>query len=261
MLALAMISLSSASMPMVAAAAEGNQSASQADWVEIPSKSGRTLRTYVARPGAGDATRAVVVLHENRGLSSWEQGVADRLAAAGFLVVAPDMLSERGPKRGASDSFDSAAAARDAIHALPDELVLADLDATVDFAEGQQTSARRVVMAGFCWGGSQAFRYAAHQPRLAAVINFYGAAPHEEHLAQLSVPVYAFYGELDAQITGDVSRLKNRLQALSKDYAPTIYPGARHGFMRIGKAPDAGPADRKAHDDAWVRLAELLASL
>lgn len=258
MLALAMISLSSASMPM---GATGTEAASQSDWVQIPSTSGRTLRTYVARPNAGDAQRAVVLLHENRGLSSWEQGVADRLAAAGFFVVVPDMLSERGPGRGASDSFDSAAAARDAIHVLPAELVLADLDATVDFAERELPGARGIVVAGFCWGGSQAFRYATHNSRLAAVINFYGAAPHEELLAQLTVPVYAFYGELDGPITADVSRLKNRLQALSKNYAPIIYSGARHGFMRTGKAVDAGPADRKAHDDAWVRLAELLASL
>ena len=150
---------------------------------------------------------------------------------------------------------------RDAIHALPADQVLADLDAAVVLAETQVPSTRKVVVTGFCWGGSQAFRYAAHNPRLAAVINFYGAAPDEEYLAQLCVPVYGFYGELDGPISADVSRLKNRLEALSKDYAPMIYPGAKHGFLRTGKARDAGPADRKAHDDASARLAELLATL
>lgn len=240
--------------------AQGTARAQQSDWVQIASASGRTLRTYVARPIEGNASRAVIVLHENRGLTSWEQELGDRLASAGFLVLEPDMLSERGPKGGGSDTFDSAAAAREAIHALAAEQILADLDAAVTIAEEQLPSARKVVVAGFGWGGSQAFRYAAHNPRLAAVVNFYGAAPHEEQLSQLQVPVFAFYGELDG-ITADVPRLKSRLKTLAKDFLPVTYGGASHGFMRTGKAPDAGPADRKAHDDAWVRFAELLATL
>ncbi len=260
-LAAAIPLLMGAHVPSCALASPANEAAPHAGWVQIASASGRSLQTYVVRPSEGNATRAVVVVHEDRGLTSWERGLADRLAAAGFVVVVPDLLSERGPRGGASEAFDSAAAAREAIQALPAEQVDADLDATVEFAEKQVPSPRKVVMAGFCWGGSQAFRYAAHNPRLAAVIDFYGAAPHEEQLGQLCVPVFGFYGELDFRITADVPRLKSRLGALSKEYASVTYAGAGHGFMRTGKARDAGPADRKAHDDAWVRFAELLATL
>ncbi len=159
-----------------------------AEWVQIVSETGRGLHTYVVYPKESEATRAVVVLHENRGLTGWELELADRLAAAGFVVVAPDMLSERGPNHGNSDAFESAAAARDAIHALSPEEILVDLDAVAEYAQNLPARIDAVVVAGFCWGGAQAFRYAAHNPQLAAVIDFYGAAPNEEQIAQLRVP-------------------------------------------------------------------------
>ena len=125
--------------------------------MQIVSETGRGLRAYVAHPEESEPTRAVVILHENRGLTGWELELADRLATAGFVVVAPDMLSERGPRRGNSDAFESAAAARDAIHALSPEEILTDLDSVVEYAENLPARIDAVVVAGFCWGGRKPF--------------------------------------------------------------------------------------------------------
>ena len=173
-----------------------------AEWVQIVSETGRGF--FLARTWStlkSPAAIAVVVLHENRGLTGWELELADRLAAAGFVVVAPDMLSERGPNHGNSDAFESAAAARDAIHALPPEEILIELDAVAEYAQTLPARIDAVSRGLIFAGGAQAFRYAAHNPQLAAVINFYGAAPNEEQIAQLRVPVYGFYGEKDVRIT------------------------------------------------------------
>ncbi|HEY4312539.1 MAG TPA: dienelactone hydrolase family protein [Pirellulales bacterium] len=246
----------------VTSARAGEDGAPQrrAEWVQIASPAGRSLKTYVVRPVDVAPTRAVVIVHENRGLTTWELEIADRLADAGHLAIAPDMLSESGPDRGGSASFDSTAAARDAIHGLQSDAILVDLDAVVEYANTIRVATDGVVVVGFCWGGGQVFRYAAHNTQLAAAVVFYGPAPNEELLKQVSAPVYGFYGEQDVPISADVPKIKSRMKTFAKNYQPEVFAGARHGFMRSGALPDAGPADRKAHDEAWVRFAQLLAA-
>ena len=138
---------------------------------------------------------------------------------------------------------------------------MADLDGVVNYATNLSATDKKVAVAGFCWGGGQAFRYAAQNPQIAAVMVFYGAAPIEEQLKQIRVPVYGFYGENDFRISGDVPKVKGKMKALGKDFQPVTYIGAGHGFMRAGEAVDAKPADRKAREDAWGRLKELLSQL
>jgi carboxymethylenebutenolidase len=238
-----------------------NDSPRHQEWVRIPTAQGRALRTFVVYPEANKRVHAVVVVHENRGLTAWERSLADQLAAAGYVAIVPDLLSETGPDKGASDAFESAAAAREAIHNLTPEQVAADLDAVVEYAGNLSAADKKVAVAGFCWGGGQAFRFAAHNSDIEAVMVFYGAAPSDEQLKQIRVPVHAFYGENDLRITGDVPKLKVRMKALEKSYQAVTYAGAGHGFMRAGEAHDAKPADRTAHDEAWTRFVELLSKL
>lgn len=231
------------------------------EWVQVSAAEGRTLRTFVVYPEVNQPAHAVVVIHENRGLTPWERGLADELAAAGFIAIVPDLLSQAGPQKGGADSFESVGTAREAIHNLSTEQVMADIDGVVEYAMNLSAADKKVVVAGFCWGGGQAFRYAAHNPEIAAALVFYGAAPNEEQMKQIRVPVYGFYGENDFRITGEVPKVKGKMKALGKDYQPVTYAGAGHGFLRAGEAVDAKPADRKARADAWKRLKELLSQL
>jgi carboxymethylenebutenolidase len=248
-----------------APASDGDKSADDSsrhqEWVQIPTATGRALRTFIVYPEVHKPAHAVVIVHENRGLTAWERSLADQLAAAGYVTIVPDLLSEMGPEKKASDAFESAAAAREAIHNLKPEQVAADLDAVVAYAHNVSAADKKIAVAGFCWGGGQAFRFAAHNADIKAAMVFYGAAPSDEQLKQIDVPVHGFYGENDFRITGDVPKLKIRMKTLKKPFQAVTYAGAGHGFMRAGEAADAKPADRKAREQAWTRFIELLSKL
>jgi carboxymethylenebutenolidase len=117
----------------------------------------------------------------------------------------------------------------------------------------------KVVVAGFCWGGSESFRLATNNKDLKAAFVFYGTAPmSDEELARINCPVYGFYGGNDARVTSTVPGTTERMKAAGKVYEPVIYQDAGHGFMRAGEAPDASAANQAARDRAWQRWKELL---
>ena len=111
----------------------------------------------------------------------------------------------------------------------------------------------KVVVAGFCWGGRQSFRFATNDKDVKAAFVFYGDAPSETDMKKIGCPVYGFYGESDARITAAVPMVSESMKKASKQYDPVTYEGAGHGFMRSGDAPDASPANKKAREDAWDR--------
>ena len=215
----------------------------------------------VAYPQDSRTAHAVIVVHEDHGLTAWECSLAVELAGAGYVAIAPDLLSEMGPNKGSTDAFDSLAATREAIYQLTADQVASDLDAVVDYANHLAAVDKKVAVAGFGWGGDQAFAYAAHNPRIAAAMVFEGAGPGEELLKRIRRPIYGFYAENDFRTSGDVPKLKQRMKELAKDFQAVTYAGAGHGFMRAGEAQDAKPADRKAREDAWARLVLLLSTL
>lgn len=229
------------------------------EWIEA--KHGeRTVRCFVVYPEVKAKVPAVVLIHENKGLSDWVRSVADQLAEAGFVALAPDLLSGAGPGGGGTDSFESTDAATKALYALDAKQVLADLDAVLAFGQSAPASNGKVSVAGFCWGGSKAFEFAAHQERLSAAYVFYGSAPKEEAaFAAMKCPVYGFYGENDARITAGVEATTAAMKAANKPYEPVIYAGAGHGFLRAGEAADASPENKAAREAAWKRWKELLA--
>src|SRR4028119_498849 len=96
------------------------------EWVTIES-AGRPLHAYVVYPQSRTRSGAVLVIHENRGLTDWVRTVADSLAARGYPAIAPDMLSGSAPNGGRTSDFATSDAAREAISRLPREQVLADL--------------------------------------------------------------------------------------------------------------------------------------
>lgn len=231
------------------------------EWVEITTEGGRTVRALVVFPEVGKPVHAVVLIHENRGLTNWEKGVADQVAEAGYLAIAPDLLSGTAPDGGNTDDYPSADAARDGIYKLPPEQVMADLDATVATIKEQTACDGTVAVAGFCWGGGTAFSYAAHSPEVAASFVFYGSAPGPEVLDKIQVPVYGFYGGNDFRITGAVPEVAESMKSRDKSYDPVIYEAAGHGFMRSGESPDAEAPNRDGRTKAWERWKALLEAL
>lgn len=228
------------------------------EWAAIP-QGDRTVHTFVAFPESPAKATAVIVIHENRGLTDWARSVADQLAAAGYVALAPDLLSGTAPEGGRTKDFPTSDAAREAIYALPPAQVTADLDAVAAYALKLPASNGKLAVAGFCWGGAEAFRYATHNRDLDAAFVFYGAFDHSrEQLANVAAPVYAFYAGNDERINATIPATTELMRELGKTYEPVTYEGAGHGFMRSGEDPAGGEVDRKAREQAWARWKELL---
>lgn len=231
------------------------------EWVDIEGAGGRQVKAFVAYPEVSDKATVVLVIHENKGLTDWVRSVADQVAEMGYVAVAPDLLSGAGPNGGNTDAFPSIDAATQAIYALKPDRVTADLDATAAYARKLEASNGQLVTMGFCWGGGQSFAYATHDPQLTAALVFYGTAPDEAKLGAIAAPVYGFYGGNDQRISGQVPRVAEAMKKLGKKYDPVVYAGAGHGFFRAGELPTASAADKKARDEAQVRVKSILGSL
>lgn len=228
------------------------------EWADVPAADGRKVRSFVVFPEVDRPATAVIVIHENRGLTDWVRAVADQLAEKGFVAIAPDLLSGTGPGGGGTEAFASQDEARNGIGKLPPEQVTSDLDAVVKYVRDLEATNDKVAVAGFCWGGGQTFRYATHNPEVAAGFVFYGSAPGEQEIKALKVPVYGFYGGNDFRITGQVPKVAETLKSAGKEFQPVTYEGAGHGFMRAGEDPKAEPANRTAMQQGWERwVAEL----
>jgi carboxymethylenebutenolidase len=233
------------------------------EWIDVDAAGGRKVRTFVAFPEVSGPATTVIVIHENKGLTDWVRGVADQLAEAGYLALAPDLLSGTGPHGGNTDAFPSQDAATQGIYKLPAEQVMTDLDAVAAYAKTLEASNKKITVAGFCWGGGQAFAYATHNPELEAAFIFYGSGPRDAAaLAKIECPVEGFYGGNDARINGQLPTLEKQLRAAGKTFQPVIYEGAGHGFLRAGEAAtDPNDPNRKAHAAAWARWKSILGNL
>ena len=185
--------------------------------------------------------------------------MADEIAAQGYIVIAPDLLSGLGANAAGTPGFATQDDAVKAVSALDPAQVLADLDATADFGKHLPSANGKLAVTGFCWGGGKSFAFAAHRHDLAAAFVFYGPPPPD--VATITAPVYGFYAGNDARIGATVPLTITDMKAAGKKYDPITYDGAGHGFMRAGQQPDALPANKKAFDDAFARLTTLLKSM
>jgi carboxymethylenebutenolidase len=233
------------------------------EWVDIKSAGERKLRTWVVYPQVDHPATVVILIHENRGLNDWARAMADQVAEASYIAIAPDMLSGAGPGGGGTAEFGSEVKAIDGIRKLSNKQVTADLDAAFKYAKSLKAGNKVVAVAGFCWGGGKTFAYATHNPEIAAAFVFYGVAPDDEDdYKKIKAPVYGFYGGSDFRITGEVPDVEKRMKKLGKKFEPVVYKGAQHAFMRQGETTDnRTDPNRKARDEAWARWKKLLAGL
>jgi len=221
----------------------------------------REVETYIFYPMTKDKAMAVVLIHEIFGLSDWMRAAADQLAEAGYIVVVPDLLSGMGPNKGGTNDFADTQVTT-GVQRLPADQVMADLTAVTDYAKKLDACNGKVAVGGFCWGGGKAFAFSTVNKDIKAAFVFYGAPmlPVAD-MPKVNCPVYGFYGEQDARISASVPAETDAMKAAGKSYDAIVYPGAAHGFMRLGQMDDTNPSNKKAAEDSWKRMLDLLAKL
>jgi carboxymethylenebutenolidase len=246
-----------AAAPLLEAAGVGTAYAAQVDpnapdlaagMVQYPGAAG-AVSAYQSRPKAPGRQPAVVVIHENRGLTPYIQDVARRLARDGYHALAPDLLS----RRGGTVTYATPQAAIEAIRGLSNDDVQADLKAALAWLQkADGVRGDRLGVVGFCWGGAQSLLLGTGSRDLRAVVVFYGRNPSPLELVQnMTAPLLAIYGEDDPNIMPGVAPLEAALKQAGKVYEIKVYPGAKHAFHN-----DTNPEryNAEAARDAWDRV-------
>ncbi|MEX1140584.1 MAG: dienelactone hydrolase family protein [Bacteroidota bacterium] len=235
-----------------------NTSPRHGEWVDIPVAGTKDkVRTWVVYPERKDKAPVVIVICEIYGLTDWIRAVADRLAADGFIAVAPDMVWGKGLGGGGTESATSRDQIVGWIRGLTDEDVLTRLNAARSYGIGLPASNGKSATIGFCWGGTQSFAYACLQPGLDAAVVYYGSSPDSSLLAQVkSTPVLGLYGGDDARVNATIEQAQQLLKRRWKTYEVEIYEGAGHGFLRAQAGREG--ANLKATQKAWPRTVEFL---
>ena len=266
------------------AAARLSASPRHGEWVKIAWEPGSkdSLMAWIVYPVSRAKTPVVVVVHEIFGLATWVRGVADQLAADGFIAIAPDLLSK---VRGGPSSVElSGDTARRMIAGVDFADRNRGIVAAANFAMTQPSADQHYGVIGYCWGGSTVWGHAVHGgvKGFSGGVTFYGA-PYTmpgtpasttspaipgglamDSLAKIKVPVMLLNGSRDARIGALMPALDSSMKALMKDYAGTNYEGAIHGFLRAQDDPatganaDAGAANLVAAKDAWPKTIAFL---
>jgi len=224
------------------------KSSRHGEWVDIKLPDGSKVVTWVVYPEVRTKAGAVIVIHEIFGLSDWVRGVADQLAKEGFIALAPDLLSGKGPNGGGTDSLGEDATK--VIRTLTPEAVAAMLNAVRDYALKLPAANGKVGSVGFCWGGTTSFAYAVAQPKLDAAVVYYGTSPSEPAAYEkIRAPVLGLYGGDDARVDATIPTAEAEMKKNGRSYTSKIFDGAGHGFLRQQSGKDG--ANRKATEQAW----------
>jgi carboxymethylenebutenolidase len=211
--------------------------------ITFPGSTG-AVKAYVARPAGAATLPGVVVIHENRGLMPHIQDVARRVALAGYVALAPDLMSATG---GTPDDEEKAR-----VEFAKVDLAIArnDAVAAITYLRSRPDVSGRIGVVGFCWGGGMVNYLATAVPDLGAGVVYYGRTPPREDVANIKAPLLLHYAGLDEALTATVPAYEQALKEDGKNYALYIYPGVNHAFNN-----DTGAAryDRSAATLAWER--------
>lgn len=223
---------------------------------------GKPLEAFVVYPEVKAKATSIVLIPEIFGLSGWAKSMADDLAAAGYIVIAPDVLTGMGPNGGGTDSFPSQDQVTKAVSGLDNAVVMADLDAAADYITKVPAANGKLASVGFCWGGGKSFAFATHRKDLNAAFVFYGPPPAAADMAAINAPVFGFYGGNDARIDATIPATIEAMKSAGKKYEPVTYDGAGHGFMRAGVDPtNTVEGNKTAREQGFARLTAELAKL
>lgn len=230
---------------------------------------------YMAEPET-DAKGAVIVIHEAWGLVDHIKSVADRIAAEGYIALAPNLLSET----------DIAKIPQNELQQIQEDLFNPDQKHRTEVQPklrtimspmrspefGRETIAKvkvcfdylykipevdgKVAVMGFCFGGTYSFSLAIAEPKLKLALPFYGGCDASvDELKQIRCPIRAFYGERDERLISQLPELKEKMKEAGVDFEAKVYPGAGHAFFN-----DSNPYayNKDAAEDAWGRVLGLL---
>jgi carboxymethylenebutenolidase len=202
------------------------------------------VKAYVARPSGEAKLPGIVVIHENRGLMPHIQDVARRVALAGYVALAPDLMSATG---GTPDDEEKAR-----VEFAKVDLAVArnDAVAAIAYLKSRPDTTGRIGVVGFCWGGAMVNTLATAVPDLGAGVVYYGRTPPREEVAKIKAPLLLHYAGLDEALTSTVPAYEDALKAAGKSYTLYVYPGVNHAFNN-----DTGAAryDKAAATLAWER--------
>jgi len=229
------------------AAKQLSDSPRHGEWADVPMGDAK-IESWVVYPETKDKAPVVIVIHEIFGESDWIRSVADALAAEGYIAIAPDLLSGKGPNGGGTDSFEKNKV-QEAIRGLSKEEVVQRLSAVREYALALPSANGKSATIGFCWGGGASFNYAANQPKLNAAVVYYGTPPDKDAMAKIACPVAGFYGGDDARVTSTVEPTAKTMDERKKPYTHHVFDGAGHGFLL--QQTGRNGANEKAAKEAW----------
>ena len=182
------------------------------------------MKAFEARPEKGKKVPAVIVIHENRGLVPHIKDVTKRMAAEGFLALAPDALS---PVGGTPEDISNV---RDLFGKLNPEETTNNFVAAVKYLKSHPNSNGKVGCTGFCWGGAMTNNVAVNCENLDAAVPYYGSVPKTEDVPKIKAPILAHYAENDERINAGIPAFEEALKANKKEYQIYKYPGTQHAF-------------------------------
>ncbi|MCC6317174.1 MAG: dienelactone hydrolase family protein [Gemmatimonadaceae bacterium] len=267
-----------------AAAARLAASPRHGEWVKFPSAPGSadSIMAWIVYPEAREKAPVVVVVHEIFGLATWVRGVADQVAADGFIAIAPDFLTRvRGGPSTVELRGDTARALIAGVNIEERNRIIA---AAASYAMMQPAATQKYGVIGYCWGGSTTFAHAVNGgvKGFSGGVAFYGApfmaggspatattaavpaSPVADSLAKIRTPIMLLNGSKDARIGAAMPAIDSIMKAQRKDYVGVNYEGAVHGFLRAQDDPRAqrDPAEEAANlaatRDGWPRTIAFL---
>ena len=231
------------------------------EWVDVKSGN-RKIHCFIVYPEKSVKVPVIIVIHENRGLTDWVRSMADQLAAAGYIAIAPDLLSGFSANFERTSDFANSDEARNAIYQLNQDQVTKDLLEVQEYVHQIEASNGKLAVVGFCWGGSQSFRFATNSSELNAALVFYGSSPKDfNEIIRISAPVYGFYGGNDERINAGIPETEKLMKEADKEYEYVIYPGAGHAYMRMGDDPNGSKENKEARNKSWERMKQILSNL
>lgn len=269
----------------VTAPARLSSSPRHGEWVKIAleAESADSLMAWVVYPSTREKAPVVVVVHEIFGLSTWVRGVADQVAADGFIAIAPDFLSRvRGGPTSVELTGDSARRLIVGVNSAERNRIIT---AAANWAMMQPAATQKYGVIGYCWGGSTTFMHAVHGgvAGFSGGVAFYGlpytssggspatatspavpATVVADSLARIKVPVMLLNGSKDARIAAAMPALDSLMKALGKTYTGVNYEGAVHGFLRAQDDPKTQrdeveeQANLAAAKDGWPKTIAFL---
>jgi len=250
-LAVLLLALAASASAQDWARARLDKSPRHREWVTLK-HGNRAVQTFVVYPEAKDKRPVVLVIHEIFGMTDWAEEVSDEIAEAGYIAVAPDLLSGMAPNGGRTSDFPEGKAV-EAVSRLDPEQITADLDAAADYGLKLPASNGKLFVVGFCWGGGMVNRLVEASPEIAAGVAFYGVAPPLDQVAKIKAKMMMHYAGLDDRVNATRSGYEAALKQAGVAYTMFVYPDVNHAFHN-----DTGGAryNEAAAKLAWQRTVD-----